>query len=260
MISSNNAYILNSKISTLSFSETIELIEEWLKNNKNKYICVCNTHSLVTGYENNDFKNVLKASDLCVPDGMPLVFGLKKLGFSKQERVDGPNLMLRLCKEASLKKYRILLYGGREDSLKRLEMKLATKFPGIDIVGKISPPFRELNAEEEKNIIEEINILKPDITFVSLGCPKQEKWMYINKDIVPGVMLGVGAAFEFILGDIKRPPLFFQKIGLEWLFRLISEPKRLFKRYAYNNTKFILLYFKTYKSDRRKTLKNLRHN
>lgn len=253
-MNSKSGYVLRTKISTLSFQETILLIEKWIEKNEKQYVCVCNTHSLVTGYNDSSFKKVLETAGLRVADGMPLVFALKKLGFKNQERVDGPNLMLSLCQKASQKKYRILLYGGKEENLKRLEEVLINKYPGIDIVDRISPPFRELNTKEKGDILKKINIINPDITFVSLGCPKQEKWMYMNKDKVPGVMLGVGAAFEFILGDIKRPPLFFQKIGLEWLFRLISEPKRLFKRYAYNNTKFLSAYLITYKEDRKKTL------
>ncbi|WKA57750.1 WecB/TagA/CpsF family glycosyltransferase [Planococcus shenhongbingii] len=248
-----SGYVLDAKISARTFNETLALISQWGQLKAQKYVCVCNTHSLVTGYHNAAFKTVLAHSDLCVPDGMPLVFALRRLGFRKQDRVDGPNLMLALCDEAAKKGYRIFLFGGTEKNLARLEKKLTMDFPGIQISGSLSPPFRDLAEQEEEEIRQYINSKKADFVFVSLGCPKQETWMYRNRESINGVMIGVGAAFDFIVGDIKRPPLFFQKIGLEWLFRLIAEPKRLFKRYAYNNPAFLIGYIKTFKKDKRNT-------
>lgn len=247
-------YILDTKISALKFDETLGLIDHWIKEEHQKYVCVCNTHSLVTGHSQKLFKQVLADADLCVPDGMPLVFALRKLGFYQQERVDGPNLMLKLCEAAVPEGYKIFLYGGTAVNLARLGNKLRSMFPGIQIVGEISPPFRNLTVKEKKEIESQINNAKPDIVFVSLGCPKQEIWMHTNRSKVCGVMIGVGAAFEFILGDIKRPPLFLQKLGLEWVFRLMAEPKRLFKRYAYNNPAFVFNYLKMYRKDRKNTL------
>lgn len=249
-----NGYILDTKISALRFNETLCLIDKWIKGKHQKYVCVCNTHSLVTGHNHKFFKQVLAEADLCVPDGMPLVFALRKLGFRQQERVDGPNLMLKLC-EASIKEgYRIFLYGGTAANLVRLKGKLCSMFPGIQIVGSVSPPFRDLSEEEKLDIEVQINNAEPDLVFVSLGCPKQELWMHANRSKVKGIMIGVGAAYDFILGDIKRPPVFFQKIGLEWVFRLLAEPRRLFKRYAYNNPAFVINYLKNYRKDRKNTL------
>jgi N-acetylglucosaminyldiphosphoundecaprenol N-acetyl-beta-D-mannosaminyltransferase len=247
-------YILKSKIAAISFRETIDIIENWIYNKKSKYVCICNTHSLVTAYNDSFFNDVLNNAGLCTPDGMPLVWALKLYGYKNQERVDGPNLMLKLCELAPQKNFKIFLYGGKQDTLERLEKKLKEDFNGINIVGKYSPPFRNLTDDEEREIREMINNSNADLIFVSLGCPKQEIWMYRQKDYIKGVMIGVGAAFDFIVGDIKRPPVIFQKLGLEWFFRLIAEPKRLWKRYAYNNPMFIYNFIKTFRSNKKRTM------
>lgn len=253
MSNTKYGFVMGTRISARTFKETVELASTWVEGKERKYVCVCNTHSLVTAHYDPAFKQVLDTADLCVPDGMPLVFALRRLGFRGQERVDGPNLMLALCQEAAWKGHRVFLYGGTKENLERLEQKLSNLYPALAISGSFSPPFRSLTQDEQKEIRERINTAQADFIFVSLGCPKQETWMFNNRDAVNGIMLGVGAAYDFILGDIKRPPLFFQKIGLEWAFRLLAEPKRLAKRYAYNNPAFIIGYLKTYRNDQRKT-------
>ncbi|NCT37351.1 WecB/TagA/CpsF family glycosyltransferase [Bacillus sp. EB93] len=248
------AYVLHSKITALSFKDTVKNIVHWVDtDDKHKYVCVCNTHSLVTASNDKNFNNVLDNASICTPDGMPLVWALREFGFKDQDRVDGPNLMLKLCEESAKKRYKIFLYGDTKETLDRLEKKLNDLFAGINIVGVYSPPFRPLNKQETLEIQNYINETKADIVFVSLGCPKQEKWMYENSSMINGVLLGVGAAFNFIIGDIKRPPIMFQKLGLEWLFRLLSEPQRLWKRYLYNNTVYIYKFVKTYNKNRMKT-------
>jgi N-acetylglucosaminyldiphosphoundecaprenol N-acetyl-beta-D-mannosaminyltransferase len=249
-------YVLNSRVSALSFNDVVSEIEAWVKSgSKRRYVCICNTHSLVTAVKNKGFKKVLEEADLCTPDGMPLVWALKLNGFKNQERVDGPNLLLRLSERSAKEGYKIFLYGGTEEVLDRLEKKLKMTFKGINIVGKYSPPFRDLSQTEVKEIINKINNANPDITFVSLGCPKQEIWMNNNYDNINSVLIGVGAAFNYAVGDINRPPLILQKLGLEWLFRLVSEPQRLWKRYLYNNTVFIYEFIKTFRKNKLKTSK-----
>ncbi|PKG23704.1 WecB/TagA/CpsF family glycosyltransferase [Niallia nealsonii] len=248
--------IIKTNITALTFNQTIDVIEGWIKNKKNDYVCVCNTHSLVTADEDEEFEEVLNNAGICTPDGMPLVWALKKYGYINQDRVDGPNLMLKLCELALLNGYRVYLYGGTNDNLNKLEKDLKNRFKGINIVGKYSPPFRELSKQEDDEIIDMINSTNPDLVFVSLGCPKQETWMYKHRNSINGIMLGVGAAFEFIIGNIKRPPIIFQKLGLEWLFRLISEPKRLWKRYAYNNPVYVYRFLQTYKKNKNYTISN----
>ncbi|PFR30837.1 glycosyltransferase [Bacillus cereus] len=247
--------IADADIAALDFHETTNKIESWILNQENNYVCVCNTHSVVTSGNDQLFHKALDNAGLCVPDGMPLVWALKAYGYKNQDRVDGPNLMLKLCELSALKGYKIFLYGGTDETLEALEVELNQRFLNVKIIGKYSPPFRKLEKNEEQEIIHMINSTKPDLVFVSLGCPKQEIWMFNHKDKIDGVMLGVGAAFEFIIGNIKRPPLVFQKLGLEWLFRLMSEPKRLWKRYAYNNPVYIYRFLKNYKKNKRYTIK-----
>jgi N-acetylglucosaminyldiphosphoundecaprenol N-acetyl-beta-D-mannosaminyltransferase len=246
--------VLDIDISNFNMQETINHILRISKQEiKNGYICICNTHSLVTATKDEYFKKVLENSNLNTPDGMPLVWALRRLGFRKQERVDGPELMLKLCAQAREQNINIYLLGSTEKTLHKLELKLKEENKGLNIVGKYSPPFRELNHEELKEMHTAINASDADIVFVSLGCPKQEKWMYENYRQINSVLIGVGAAFTFAIGEVKRPPLIFQKMGLEWAFRLISEPKRLWKRYLVNNTLYILNYIKHYKNDKQKT-------
>lgn len=256
MTQNSFGYILNSKITATSYNDTISQIEGWIKTNeKHKYICICNTHSLVTASKDADFNKVLDNANICTPDGMPLVWALRMLGYKEQERVDGPNLMLKLNEVSAKKGYKVYLYGGTEEVLERLEAKLTELYKGIKIVGKYSPPFRDLSEKEELGICEMINNTQPDITFISLGCPKQEKWMHRNTKNINSVLIGVGAAFNYTIGDIKRAPLFFQKIGMEWFFRFIMEPRRLWRRYFYNNSVFIYEFIKTHKKNKYRTMK-----
>ncbi|XEC95514.1 WecB/TagA/CpsF family glycosyltransferase [Paenibacillus tarimensis] len=239
--------IVSSNITALNLNETVFEIERWISFKKNNYVCVCNTHSIVTASNDPYFNEVLNNAGICTPDGMPLVWALRMYGFKGQDRVDGPNLMLKLCELSSKNGYRIYLYGGTQQTLDQLYNQIKSQNSSIKIVGRYSPPFRKLTDNEENEIIQKINASNADLIFVSLGCPKQEVWMYNNRNKVNGIMLGVGAAFDFITGNIKRPPIIIQKFGLEWFYRLISEPKRLWKRYAYNNPMYVYRFFKTYR-------------
>lgn len=243
--------IINSYITALTFQETINELEKWAANKENHYVCVCNTHSIVTASNDAFFETVLNHAGICTPDGTPVVWALRSYGFTEQDRVDGPNMMLKLCELSAQKKYKLFFYGGTAETLDQLNRKVAQMFEGIEVVGSYSPPFRELTPLEETEIAEMINSSHADFIFVSLGCPKQEIWMYNNREKINGIMIGVGAAFEYITGNIKRPPLFFQKAGLEWVFRLIYDPKRLWKRYAYNNPVYVYRFFKTYRKNKR---------
>ncbi|MGG1678252.1 WecB/TagA/CpsF family glycosyltransferase [Neobacillus sp. NRS-1170] len=234
--------IISTNISVINFNDVLNLIKNWVNQKESKYVCICNTHSVVTASNDKHFKEALETADLCTADGMPLVWVLKHRGHKNQDRVDGPNLMKNLCE---FENYRVFLYGSKKETLDKLEKELKILNKGLEIVGKISPPFRELENNEEREFIHQINSTNPDLIFVGLGCPKQEIWMYKNRNNINGVMIGVGAAFDYLTGNIKRAPLFIQRIGLEWLFRLIQDPKRLWKRYLYNNTMFVLkIYWK----------------
>lgn len=247
----NTGKIINSDITALTFNQTVSVIEEWISKKENRYVCICNTHSVVTASDDEYFAKALEHADMCTADGMPLVWALRLYGFDDQDRVDGPNLMLSLCEQSRMKKYKLFFCGGTEDTLERLRQRLSRDYDGAEIVGSYSPPFRKMTEEENRKIVNMINDSKADIVFVSLGCPKQEYWMYEHCTQINGVMIGVGAAFDFVTGNIKRPPLIFQKLGLEWLFRLVSEPKRLWKRYAYNNPVYIYRFLKTFRKNKK---------
>jgi exopolysaccharide biosynthesis WecB/TagA/CpsF family protein len=245
-----SGYILDSQITALDFTETLQQIDQWMANGISKYVCVCTTHSLVTASQHGEFKKALNQASICTPDGMPLVWALRALGYKQQDRVDGTSLMKELCKLSSERHYRIYLYGCIPGTLTTLKQKLEFDYPGIQIVGTASPPFRKLDEEEERMYINHINQCTPDLVFVALGCPKQEVWMNKNQYAVKGVMIGVGAAFDYLAGNITRPPIVIQKAGLEWLFRLLMEPRRLWKRYLYNNSTFIYKYLKSFHRNR----------
>ncbi|PGK31199.1 WecB/TagA/CpsF family glycosyltransferase [Priestia megaterium] len=249
--------IIKAKISSYNLEDTKKIIHQWILDSQSKYVCVCNTHSLVTSYKNTDFNLALQNANLSIPDGMPLVWALKLYGVKDAERVDGPNLMQHLLMEgAKNKQYKIFLYGNTEECISDLKSVINTQYKGVQVVGSYSPPFRELEKREKQDVIDSINSTDANLVFVSLGCPKQELWMYEMSGKIDATMIGVGAAFDFLTNRIKRPPLFFQKIGMEWFFRLLSEPRRLWKRYFYNNSMFLFLFFKTFLKNKDKGLNN----
>ncbi|WP_214807096.1 WecB/TagA/CpsF family glycosyltransferase [Exiguobacterium sp. s102] len=231
--------ILDVKISDLSFDETVNTINDWIVQNfKKKYICICNTHSLVESKKNYMHKKALLEASICTPDGMPLVWEINKSKKSKnQDRVDGPSLMEKLCESKTNK---IFLLGSTDENLSVLETKLRNLNPEIKLVGSYSPPFKTLDSEDDKRIVNIVNDSNADIVFVSLGCPKQEIWMNKNYESMNSILIGVGAAFDFHTGKIKRAPSIIQKVGMEWMYRLLQDPKRLWKRYLINNSLYIL--------------------
>lgn len=221
--------------------------EQIIKSAQSKvggYVCVANVHMCMEAFDSNEFNRVVNDADLVVPDGMPLVWALKLLGEKTAAQVRGSDLLLHLCNEASGKDISIGLYGGTPDSLHDFESFLHRKFPDINIVFSVSPPFRELTPEEKNHYVQEINRSGCGILFVGIGCPKQERWMAEQKDKLSCVMIGVGAAFDFFSGRKKHAPRWMQHFGLEWFFRLASDPRRLWKRYLKHNPRFVYYFGK----------------
>jgi len=239
----NNVEILGVKINIMQIGNAIKCIENFIEEGGNHYICLCNVDVLVKCQKDKDFFNVVNNADLILPDGMPLVWGAKLSGFKHAKRIDGPSLMLAVCERSCKKKLSHFLYGGKKGQPELLSKKLSERYPGIKVSGCYSPPFRPLDSSEDKYIVEMINNSNADILWVGLGAPKQERWMsdHVGKINVP-VMIGVGAAFDFNSGNKKRAPQWMQCIGLEWLFRLMQEPNRLWRRYILGNTYFILYF------------------
>ena len=236
----SGAKILGAFIDALSWEEALTKITNWVAKRESRYICICNVHSVVTASQDSNFKRVVDSADMATPDGMPVAWALRKLGFSFQQRINGPDLMWKYCAKAEKTGQSIFLYGNTQETLNILEKKLRLVFPRLNIAGMFSPPFRAATQAEDNQIIEKINNSGAGVVFVSLGCPKQEIWMAEHRGRIQAVMIGVGAAFDYHAGTIKRAPLWMQNNGLEWLHRLCSEPRRLWKRYFVTNTLFLV--------------------
>jgi N-acetylglucosaminyldiphosphoundecaprenol N-acetyl-beta-D-mannosaminyltransferase len=234
------ATILDSFIHAASWQDVLGVLLQWAKGRQSRYVCICNVHVVVTAKQDQQFRRVVNEADMATPDGMPLVWVLRKMGFHQQERINGPDLMWRMCEQAAEKGLSIFLYGSTPETLERLIDNLKTSFPQLVIAGIHSPPFRLLSDEVDPEMIDRINGSGAQIMFVGLGCPKQEFWMAAHRGKIQAVMIGVGAAFDYHAGTVTRAPLWMQRSGLEWLFRLMSEPKRLWKRYLVTNSLFLL--------------------
>ena len=217
----------------------VEYLDKNLSDIKGDYICVSNVHTTVTSYEDASYCAVQNGGLMAIPDGGPLSTVGRRRGCKNMARTTGPSLMGEIFKISAKKGYRHYFYGSKQETLELLEKKLKEHYPGIKIAGMYSPPFRPLTEEEDKAVIERINEANPDFVWIGLGAPKQEKWMAAHQGKIDGLMLGVGAGFEYYAENIKRAPMWMQKHNLEWVYRLVQDPKRLFKRYWSTNTKFI---------------------
>lgn len=235
-------YIIKIKSSGVDYSTAVKKIITLTGSKIAIRIHAANVHMIMEGYDDLNFREVINSADLVVPDGVPLVWALKLLGHKEATRVYGPTLTLHVCEAAAREGIPIGLYGGTPESLLDFKAFLHYEYPGIQIACAIAPPFRALSEEEDDAYTQEILDSGARILFVGIGCPKQEWWMYNHRDRLPLVMLGVGAAFDFHSGRVKQSPAFLQRMGLEWLFRLVMEPKRLWKRYAKHNPRFVYLF------------------
>lgn len=231
--------ILGVRVAVTDMEKTVALMESQLENWRGEYICVANVHTTVTASEDEAYLKVQNGAVMVLPDGGPLSAYSRRHDFEEARRVTGPDLMLRLLEISPAKGYRHFFYGSTEETLERMRKRLTVDYPGLQVCGMISPPFRALSPEEDAAIVEQINEAKPDFVWVGLGAPKQEIWMNQHQGRVAGLMIGVGAGFDYYAGNIKRAPMWMQKCSLEWLYRLMQDPKRLFTRYFYTNTKFI---------------------
>lgn len=232
--------VLGAFIDTLSWDETTTKIVTWGAAHESRYVCACNVHSVVTTTTDPEFKAAVNGADMSTPDGAPIAWACRHLGYAKQERINGPDLMWRYLREAERLGQSVYFYGSTEYSLSRLRSSLELNFPALVVAGMLSPKFRTLSSSEDEADIHTINSSGANVLFVGLGCPKQEKWMAAHRGRVQAVMIGVGAAFDFHSGLTRRAPVWMQQNGLEWLHRLFSEPRRLFKRYLTTNTRFVI--------------------
>lgn len=233
--------ILGVNIAVTNMKSTVKFIEENLENIKGKYICISNVHTTVMSYKNEKYRKVQNNSVISLPDGKPLSTYSRKIGYKNAERVTGPDLMDELFKISEIKGYKHYFYGSTKETLELMSSALKKKYPKLNVMGMYSPPFSDTIKVEDDEIINKINELEPDFLWVGLGAPKQETWMYLNQNKINAVMIGVGAGFDYFAGKIKRAPVWMQNHSLEWLYRLMQDPKRLFKRYFETNKDFLLL-------------------
>ena len=236
--------VLGVKISAVQIPDAIRYMEDRIESRETGYfIAVVNAHLILEAYDNPTIRDALSKASLVVPDGMPLIWLGRLKGRLLKRRVYGPELMETFLKKTG-SKYRHFLYGGNVGIADKFAEKLTKLYRGLNFVGTYSPPFHKLSDDEERKVIDLINETKPDIVWVGIGAPKQELWMYEHRDKlnVP-IMVGVGAALDFLSGVKPQAPGWMQETGFEWLFRLITEPKRLWKRYIIGNTRFLYLIF-----------------
>lgn len=238
--------VLGSGISATSYAEVADVCARWVRERRAgqapfhaRFVTVTSVHGVITGFFDRPFRGILNAADIATPDGMPVVWAMRSFGVRGQGRVYGPDLMLELCRRAALEGQRLFLYGAGQKTLDALRQNLPERFPGLEIAGAISPPFRALTPEEDEQYSRQILQSGADVVFVGLSTPKQEHWMMSHRDRLPGlVMFGVGAAFDFHAGHLEQAPAWMQRRGLEWFYRLTREPRRLWKRYLLITTVF----------------------
>lgn len=232
--------ILGVNILVTDMERTVRFVEENIKKLSGEYVCVSNGHTTVTAFEDESYRTVQNSAVMALPDGEPLSIVSRQRGFKDARRVTGPDFMEQMFHRGQEGNgLRHFFYGGSQDTLNTLESVLKEKYPALQIAGMYSPPFRPLTGEEDEEVIRIINDSKADIIWVGLGAPKQERWMYEHRNKVQGLMFGVGAGFDYHSGKLKRAPMWMQKMSLEWLMRLIQDPKRLWKRYLVTNIKFL---------------------
>lgn len=231
--------IMGVRIAVTDMETTVRRIEEHLDDWRGEYICVANVHTTVTAHDDPSYRAVQNGAVMALPDGGPLSQYSRRKGFAQAARVTGPDLMKEMLRESAQKHYRHYFYGSTQETLDILREKITRNYPGAVIAGMASPPFRPLTEEEDAAAVAAINEARPDFVWVGLGAPKQERWMAAHQGRVHALMLGVGAAFDYEAGNIRRAPRWMQRCNLEWLYRLLQDPTRLFKRYFVTNTKFL---------------------
>jgi N-acetylglucosaminyldiphosphoundecaprenol N-acetyl-beta-D-mannosaminyltransferase len=232
--------ILGVGVSAVTLEQALHRIQCWIVTDDRQYVCVTGVHGVMESQREERLRRVHNTAGMVTPDGMPLVWLSRMKGFRPAERVYGPDLMLACCERFLVLGYRHFFYGAGQGVPDRLAERLRMRFPGLNVVGCLSPPFRGISQEEDTEIVARINACQPDIVWVGLSTPKQERWMaeHIGR-LTARVLIGVGAAFDFHAGLKRQAPRWMQRSGLEWVFRLGSEPHRLWRRYFINNPLFV---------------------
>ena len=231
--------ILGVNIAVINMNWLLKYLAQNIHQLQGDYICVSNVHTTVVSYEDADYRAVQNGGLMAIPDGNPLAQEARRRGYPQIQRTTGPDLMMEVFRQSTAHGWRHYFYGSTQEVQEKMIARLQQEYPGLVIAGTDAPPFRELTPEEDALAVARINQAQPDFVWVGLGAPKQERWMAAHQGRVHGLMIGVGAGFDFFSGNVRRAPLWMQKHSLEWLYRLMQDPKRLFQRYWSTNLKFI---------------------
>lgn len=233
--------VIGINVHETSYADATSRVQSWAQAGESRAVYPTSVHGTMEAHDAPEFRDILNRADLTTPDGMPIVWMMRLKGIRNQQRTYGPTLMLCVLEMAAREQIPVGFYGGEPDTLQQLVARMKTAFPRLQISYAFSPPFRPLRNEENVELREAIIASGTRILFVGLGCPRQEQWIDARRGYIPAVMIGVGAAFDFHAGRKPQAPAWMQKMGLEWLFRVWTEPRRLWKRYLYHNPRFIVL-------------------
>lgn len=232
--------VLGTPIDAVDGATCLQKVIAWARARESRYLCFCNVHVVVSALADDRLAAAVRAADMNLPDGAPVAWAIRQFGVSSQRRVSGPDTTWDLCRLAEAEGLPVFFFGSSDETLRALQVRVASAFPGLIVAGVLAPPFRPVSEEEDADIVATLNGSGAAIFFVGLGCPKQEAWMHAHRGRVQGVMLGVGAAFDFQSGRKARAPAWMRRHGLEWLHRLASEPGRLAGRYFVTNSVFVV--------------------
>lgn len=235
-------FILGMRVDATSYAEATDRIVSWAKAGESRSVCVAAVNNVMVSRDDPAFLNVMNGADLVTPDGMPLVWGLRALGIPSASRVYGPDLTPTVMARAATEGLPVAFVGGTDPILDKLVERAANELPDLRVAYRVSPPFGPITPEEDERIARAINASGARIVFVGLGCPKQERWIARQRGNVRAVMIGVGAAFDFLAGVKPQAPELLRRWGFEWAFRLLTEPRRLWRRYLRQNPRFVLLF------------------
>jgi N-acetylglucosaminyldiphosphoundecaprenol N-acetyl-beta-D-mannosaminyltransferase len=233
--------VLGVHVSAINMDVAVNTVQEWLTSGLPNYVCVTGVHGVMECQRDPDLLSIHNSAGMVTPDGMPMVWASWWAGVSAAGRVYGPELMLELCRSSVEQGWRSFFYGGKPGVAERLAANLVERFPGFQVAGTHVPPFRDLTSAEDALVIDRINRAGADLLWVGLSTPKQERWMAVHRGLInTPVMIGVGAAFDINSGNLNQAPRFVQRSGFEWLYRLVQEPRRLWRRYLRNNPEFVI--------------------
>jgi N-acetylglucosaminyldiphosphoundecaprenol N-acetyl-beta-D-mannosaminyltransferase len=234
--------ILGMRVDATRYGTAVRHMLERGRRGQGGSVCVATVHMVMESCDDPELRRAINAADIVTPDGVPLVWALRRLGLPGARRVYGPTLTDEVCRAAAAEDVPVGFYGGSPEVLDAAVARLGRRHPGLRIVFQMAPPFRPLSREEDQEVVAAIRDSGARVLFVGLGCPRQERWMAAHRDALPCMMAGVGAAFDFIAGAKPQAPAWMQSAGLEWLFRLACEPRRLWRRYLIHNPRFVLRF------------------